>query len=119
MIDHTAIAAGESLRAEIAVLMAAYEAEHGPVETKPIVPRLEQKRPSYNRGVAAQPKPAKPPAPAKGGGSYDWHKAKRRHSVEQIAPLLREGMQLKVIAERTGLSVRTVSRIANSGELAA
>lgn len=66
MIDHTAIAAGESLRAEIAVLMAAYEAEHGPVETKPIVARLEQKRTAYNRGASPSSKvvPTIAPSPA-------------------------------------------------------
>lgn len=122
MIDTSAIAQGDALRAELdlAAKTAAYEAQFGPVQTMPIEARREQKRQGYNGATAAQPKPPKHCEPKRaGGGSYDWHKAKRRNSIEQVLPLLREGLMIKVIAERTGLSVRTVSRIANSHELAA
>ena len=66
MIDHTAIAQGADWRALIAELTKPYEAKHGPIETKPIVPRLEQKRTAYNRGAGPSSKviPTIAPSPA-------------------------------------------------------
>ena len=93
MINQPAIAQGEILRAEIAALMAAYEAEHGPVETKPIVPRIEQRRPAYNRGTNATPGKETQPKPsriAKPAAAPELPFAARRTPQAKQAAILRE-----------------------------
>lgn len=65
MIDHTAIAQGADLRALIADLTKPYEAKHGPIKTDAIEPRIEQKRPGFNRGSNASPGQETQPKPTR------------------------------------------------------
>ncbi len=106
-------------RENLAALMAAFEAARGPIETLPIVRRTEQKRPMYNRGTSQAA--SKPPAikQHKGGGKTQWHIDKRKQNTAIVQPLLEKGLRIMDIAAETGLSIRTVSRIANDPAVAA
>jgi len=120
MIDHTAIAAGNSLRAEIAAKMAAYEAKHGPVETKPIITRTSPAI-VYDNARAADMARSRAKGARKGGAAMaaervtspcgDWQKARRQRNIDTIKPLLIQGMSTAAIAEVVGLSPRSVNRI--------
>lgn len=110
MIDHTAIAQGADLRALIADLTKPYEAKHGPIKTDAIEPRIEQKRPGFNRGSNANPGQETQPAKAE-PGCAQYNRDRRRKNIERILPLLRAGLSTEQIGKAIGLTARAVRYI--------
>ncbi|TLX52773.1 hypothetical protein DN824_21945 [Stutzerimonas nosocomialis] len=110
MIDHSAIQRNDSARAQLAAQMAAWEAEHGPVETLPI--HTEDKKPAF-RITCPEKKAAQQKA------SQASAKAERSRNAERIGAMLRLGVKVPTIAERTGLAQRSVRRIIKEERLTA
>ena len=106
LIDNHAIAQGDALRAEIAAKVAAYEAEFGPVQTLPI--RTDDKRVPYRISCPEK----KQAAMTKGRDKLNAARtAERQRNGERIEAMLKLGVSVKIICERTGLALRTVRRI--------
>jgi hypothetical protein len=106
MIDQSAILQGDALRAEIAAKVAAYEAEFGSVQTLPI--RADDKRVPYRISCPEK----KQAAMTKGRDKLNATRtAERQRNSERIGAMLKLGVSVKIICERTGLAMRTVRRI--------
>lgn len=111
MIDTSAIAQGDALRAEIAAKVAAWEAEHGPIETLPI--RISDKVLPYvvscpeKRAAQAPRRPVRSAGPGKGSGA----KMIRANNIKRVREAMRPGMSASELARQVGLTRPTVASI--------
>lgn len=101
LVDTNAIRCNNILSAEIAALTEKWEAENGPVETLPI--RTDDKKLPYRISC-----PEKREAGRK--KINDKRTAERTRNGERIQAMLKLGVPVSIICERTGLSQRTVRR---------
>ena len=111
MIDKSAIAQGDALRAEIAAKMAAFEAENGPIETLPI---LKHDRRESFRITCPERKQRLSDAAVKVRSRAKVNDERQQihaRNIERIQALANCQLNTKEIAKRTGLSVSTVSRL--------
>lgn len=100
------LAAHEAARQELAAKMAAYESQFGPVQTLPI--RTDDKRVPYRISCPER----RQAAMTKGRDKLNATRtAERQRNAERIEAMLKLGVSVKIICERTGLAMRTVRRI--------
>jgi hypothetical protein len=118
MIDTSAIAQGDALRAEIESATAAFLRSGGEVkivDSLVIKPKPE-KPASFNNSTNAE---ADARSRARGsrnsakaaGGNTEYHRAIRRRNVEQIVPLLATGMSAAEMSAHIGITPRAINHI--------
>lgn len=118
MIDTSAIAQGDALRAEIESATAAFLRSGGKIQLLPnsIGKPVPLKPALFNNSINAE---AEARSRARGArnsvtsksGNTDYHKKMRAENVAAIAPLLHKGLSTEQIAEQIGLTQRAVRRI--------
>lgn len=108
MIDLSAIAQGDALRAEIAAKTAAFEAMHGPIETQPIL--KDNKRTQF-RIVCPERRAIEKRKASTGKGKGSHGAVVRAQNIEKVRPFAGSDLTRREIAKRTGLCVPTVSGI--------
>ncbi|UVO19551.1 hypothetical protein [Stutzerimonas stutzeri] len=118
MIDTSAIAQGESRRAEIESATDAFLKSGGKIQYlpdsigKPAPVRASNFNNSINAEAEARSRArgVRNSALAKGGNTV-FHKKMRADNVAAITPLLHKGLSTEEIAEQIGLTQRAVRRI--------
>ena len=116
MTDSTSIQLRDSARDQLAAQMAAYEAEHGPVQTLPI---FVGERPKEIFTIHIPGKPKSMPASSQKLRQLDHkrsamnvaRKAKSDARVEVIRSMAASGATIAQMADATGIAPRSVMRL--------
>lgn len=118
MIDQTGIQLRNPTRSELAALMAAYEAEHGAVQTLPILCGTDKRIPF----IITNPEKPKRAAKAKQSQAIRQHddqmiaanankKAKAQARLDLIKTMATTGAKIRDMADATTLNPKSVMRL--------
>lgn len=118
MIDQSGIQLRNPMRSELASLIAACEAEHGPVQTLPIICGADKQipfvitNPERPKGTGNQSQALRK-LDSKRIEKINGNTARRMKNVEIIRGLAAQGATIEAIAQAAGITRKTVMRLMN------